>query len=282
MSVSEFNPKVHKTANGAPYLTEAGVALKAQTRFNARDAGAFLGGFGVESDFAEYLNDPDALADADGLVKFAGQLCYLSFGPKRTWNKDASKYFDNIKRQGHGSVLEHASFTLLFWGIDRACTHELVRHRHMSFSQVSQRYVGAETLRFVMRPEFQGDDARSRELASEFKFAIERAMESYLSATAHLRGDDESTTAARKAIRQAARYCLPNCAEAPILVTGNARAWRGLIDQRATVHADLPIRDAAVKALKILRAAAPLCFEDYEIFTAADGREAALSPYKKV
>src|SRR5699024_2849058 len=149
-----------------------------------------------------------------------------------------------------------------------SCTHELVRHRHMGFSQVSQRYVGAETLRFVMRPEFQGDMA----LEAKFFDLIDGARREYLRAAAFLAdGGGERTTAARKAIRQAARHCLPNCAEAPILVTGNARAWRGLIDQRATVYADLPIRDLAVKTLRALMDAAPLCFSDYEIYTADDG-----------
>ena len=52
------------------------------------------------------------------------------------------EYLDNIKKQGHGSVLEHANYSLLLEGVSRSLTHELVRHRAgFAYSQLSQRYV---------------------------------------------------------------------------------------------------------------------------------------------
>lgn len=42
---------------------------------------------------------------------------------------------------GHYSTVEHIQFTFAIQNVSRACTHQLVRHRHMSFSQKSQRYV---------------------------------------------------------------------------------------------------------------------------------------------
>lgn len=232
----------------------------------------------------------------NGVAHFSGN-CYASFGEKRTKNADADRYFANLKRSGHWSVLEHASFTFLLWGIDRTCTHELVRHRHGSFSQVSQRYVGPEALRFVLRPEKWVDDAawaddEARRLLvamrRAFERGIDRAASNYARAIATLdalaaRGHPDlaadDATARRKRVRQVARDMLPNCVEAPIDVTGNARMWRGFIDKRATVHADLPIRDVAVKVLRILRRVAPLCFNDYEVYTADDGREAARTEF---
>lgn len=49
-----------------------------------------------------------------------------------------------IKRvigSGHYSTIEHIQLTFAIQNVSRACTHQLVRHRHMSFSQKSQRYV---------------------------------------------------------------------------------------------------------------------------------------------
>jgi thymidylate synthase (FAD) len=71
-----------------------------------------------------------------------------------------SDYLRHIKESGHGSVLEHVNYSLLIWGVSRALTHELVRHRAgFGFSQVSQRYVAGKHLRFVETPATQFDEA---------------------------------------------------------------------------------------------------------------------------
>src|SRR5687767_15694217 len=69
-------------------------------------------------------------------------------------------YLENIKKQGHGSVLEHANYSLLLEGISRSLTHELVRHRAgFAYSQLSQRYVDESEANFVMPPATTGDEA---------------------------------------------------------------------------------------------------------------------------
>jgi thymidylate synthase (FAD) len=45
--------------------------------------------------------------DAERLAEFAGRLCYMS--QKNPANRETREYLGNIKRQGHGSVLEHAN-----------------------------------------------------------------------------------------------------------------------------------------------------------------------------
>src|SRR5947199_5674982 len=50
-------------------------------------------------------------------------------------NRSTADYLENIKKQGHGSVLEHAVYVLLIEGISRSCSHELVRHRAGSRSE---------------------------------------------------------------------------------------------------------------------------------------------------
>ena len=67
-------------------------------------------------------------------------------------NKEPSKDFNTaqVKRalrcleEGHTSVFEHVYVTFRVEDISRACSHQLVRHRHMNFCQESQRYVNHE------------------------------------------------------------------------------------------------------------------------------------------
>lgn len=65
--------------------------------------------------------------DGERLAEFAGRLCYMS--QKNPANRTTRDYLENIKKQGHGSVLEHANYSLLLEGVSRSLTHELVRHR---------------------------------------------------------------------------------------------------------------------------------------------------------
>jgi thymidylate synthase (FAD) len=170
------NPEVYETKTGLTYLREPGVAVLSVPRVEFTGLQSFLNGFHRELQFYQYLNDPTPLEPAESLCKVAGQLCYLSFGPNRTTNEFAEAYFQNIKESGHGSVLEHANISVLMWGVSRSLTHELVRHRAgFGFSQVSQRYVGGKTLRFVERPEYAND----KFLHDLFEDRIERTQREY-------------------------------------------------------------------------------------------------------
>ncbi|MDQ3673755.1 MAG: FAD-dependent thymidylate synthase, partial [Gemmatimonadota bacterium] len=64
--------------------------------------------------------------DGERLAEFAGRLCYMS--QKNPAKRATRDYLENIKKQGHGSVLEHANYSLLLEGVSRSLTHELVRH----------------------------------------------------------------------------------------------------------------------------------------------------------
>jgi thymidylate synthase (FAD) len=49
--------------------------------------------------------------DGEKLAEFAGRLCYMS--QKNPASRNTREYLENIKKQGHGSVLEHATYSLL-------------------------------------------------------------------------------------------------------------------------------------------------------------------------
>lgn len=269
----EKAPDIYWTSSGTPYLRDAGAAPISIPSFYPAAVAPFIESFGgdtfeaaayVDDFYVENRIDEFKLSDADAVAKFAGQLCYLSFGEGRTKNDEAKKYMDNIKAQYHGSVFEHANMTFLFWGIDRSVTHELVRHRAgFGYSQVSQRYVSGKTLRFVSRPEHRDSD----KLQARFERWIDLAREEYDERAELLKQvintENLSKTEARKAVNQAARACLPNETEAPIVVTANVRAWRHFLEMRASKHADRPIRGLAMKTYRSLARIAPLLFDDY-------------------
>jgi thymidylate synthase (FAD) len=279
---------VHHTPGGTSYLQVPGVVTLARPQTNPTGLAGFLDGFNTSLGFSQYLDDPTTLPESSQLCKIAGQTCYMSFGPKRTMNENASRYFENLKSSGHGSVFEHANFSLLLYGVSRSLTHELIRHRAgMGFSQLSQRYVSGRMLRFVERPEYR-DDAQ---LHTQFEQRIDRAAEEYAQLTKRLlemqkEGSTilsaEARTDLRKKVQQAARSVLPNETEAPIVVTGNVRSWRHVIEMRADAHAETEIRELAVRIFLCLHLADPILFGDYAIEQLADGTHAVTTTYRKV
>jgi len=52
---------------------------------------------------------------------------------------EVSKWLTELVKRGHGSPLEHSLYVFEVV-CSRVCSHQLVRHRHASFTQLSQRY----------------------------------------------------------------------------------------------------------------------------------------------
>ena len=218
--------------------------------------------------------------DADGgeaLAEFAGRACYQSWRKPNPATATNSGYLRHILEVGHLSVLEHGSVTFYITGISRSLTHELIRHRHFSYSQLSQRYVPERDAAMV-EPEVIAEDPK---LHAKFVAASEAGVAAYNELLAGLEkkfADAPSGTLRRKQARQAARAVLPNATETRIVVTGNYRAWRHFIAMRATEAADVEIRALAVECLRQLQKAAANVFEDFTISTLPDGTEVASSP----
>ncbi len=230
----------------------------------------------------EFLAPPDVPwnTDADGgsaLVEFAGRACYQSWSKPNPRTATNASYITHIIDVGHFSVLEHASVSVYITGISRSCTHELIRHRHFSYSQLSQRYVPADDAQVVLPPGLEGDP----ELQELFLAAADASRAAYAELLTRLEAkltDIPNPTLRRKQARQAARAVLPNATETRVVVTGNYRAWRHFIAMRASEHADLEIRRLAIACLRQLVEVAPAVFADFEITTFADGSEVATSP----
>lgn len=218
--------------------------------------------------------------DGERLAEFAGRLCYMS--QRNPANRTTREYLENILKQGHGSVLEHANYSLLLEGISRSLTHELVRHRAgFAYSQLSQRYVDESQAAFVVPPAIIGDEA----LEGAWRAQMEGAQASYVALVNDLMQRYSwvaDKVHRRKMAREAARGVLPNSTETKIVVTGNVRAWRTMLELRCGEGAEQEIRRLGLLVLRTMQAEVPAFFGDFEIYEAEDRREAARPGYHKV
>ncbi|MEO8889814.1 MAG: FAD-dependent thymidylate synthase [Jatrophihabitantaceae bacterium] len=227
---------------------------------------------------------PDDVAwdtDADGgqaLAEFAGRACYQSWSKPNPTTATNAGYLRHILEVGHLSVLEHGTVSFYLTGVSRSLTHELIRHRHFSYSQLSQRFVPERDGSMVEPDVIAGDP----ELHARFVEAGEASMRAYDELLAGLEAKFAGTadaTLRRKQARQAARSVLPNASETRIVVTGNYRAWRHFVGMRASEHADVEIRVLAIACLRELQQLAPNVFADFEVTVLPDGTQIASSPF---
>lgn len=204
-------------------------------------------------DDEEYLT-----TDSDWLAEFAGRACYQSWdkpNPKTRANKD---YLANIIRQQHFSVLEHGSATFYITGVSRNLTHELIRHRHLSFSEVSQRYVDVSTFGPVDPPLYVERDFSVAGWGGEATYTS--MVRNYETSYDVWKGMGYS----RKEAREAARCELPSSMETRIVVTGNHRSWREVLEKRGSLAADREIRELVVELYTHLQGIAPGIYQDFK------------------
>ncbi len=220
----------------------------------------------IVSDIPGFIREPDTdRADADLTAEEAGRLCYLSGhrpNPKTAANPD---YLLNIQNERHYSVLGHAAATFYIEGISRNCTHEIIRHRWFTFSEVSQRYVDVYKLGESLHPglsAWMSTNAENDDGRQEMLTIVDRVTkDAYRIITDEL---IRHHGYGPKQARQAARWVLPGGTETKILMSGNLRAWRDFLSQRLTPHADDEIRAVALETYKILKAEFPGSFQDFD------------------
>lgn len=216
--------------------------------------------------------------DGEALVEFAGRACYETWNKPNPQTADNEAYLRHVLEVGHVALFEHATATIYIRGLSRSCAQELTRHRHFSFSQLSQRFVPDSANNVVAPAAIREDE----ELLKLFDTAVDQSRQAYNDLLGALEAKTEGEPNAllrRKQARQAARAVLPNATETRIVVTGNYRTWRHFIGMRATEHADAEIRELAVSCLRELRKVAPNAFADFDIGTLRDGSVVASSPY---
>lgn len=193
---------------------------------------------------------------AESLCEYAGRGCYESFGRPNAATATTSDYLARtVFDQGHGSILEHATVTLLFSGVSRSWLTEMERHRHLSWSVASQRYIDSTTFGAVMPPAIRDADDLTQTM---WETAVDNAVRDYSIIVADLQG----AGLPRKQAREAARSVLPNSLETRGVVTGNLRAWLNIIPLRTAPGADREMQEVAGMISDRLATIAPTIFKE--------------------
>ena len=141
--------------------------------------------------------------------------------------KDPIKLVQHLYKGGHHSVFEHIYFTFKIEGISRACSHQLVRHRHCSFTQRSQRYCSEDGFGYVVPPSM---------LSTYFDSHIDDLRDLY-QRYQRLGYPNED-----------ARYLLPNACTTSLYLSCNLRELIHMANERLCSRAQWEIRDL-VKAM---------------------------------
>ena len=136
--------------------------------------------------------------------------------------KNAMGLVKHLYNNGHHSVMEHIYFTFKIEGISRACSHQLVRHRHCSFTQRSQRYCSEDGFEFVTPPTVDTDSLKgSMEVIAMW-------YEDYQDSGAP---------------NEDARYILPNACATSLYLSCNLRELIHMANERLCARAQWEIRD---------------------------------------
>lgn len=173
------------------------------------------------------------------IVENATRVCYKSEDKIREGS--AEKLIKGVIKAKHFGCIEHVSLTVKFI-CDRACSHQLVRHRLMSFNQKSQRYCKEDNLE-VIKPEGLKNTSIWLESCRQAENAYAELIR---------RGEKP----------EVARGVLPNSTATEIYVTANLREWRHFFELRCDRTAQKDIRMLALELLCQMFEKYPVFFED--------------------
>jgi thymidylate synthase (FAD) len=200
------------------------------------------------------------VSDLDHLAEFAGRACYKSWSRPNLATDQNDTYLANVIRDQHVNVFEHSTVSFYVQGVSRSMLLELERHRHVSFSVESQRYVDQSkshpvedgpAIPPIFRDEFPDLEAMLRDRYTDSMADYEWAVDTMVA-----KGVD------RKTARGAARAFLPESTPTDYIITANLTAWRYVIGKRWHAAADSEIREFAELVLEELRKVAPNSVQD--------------------
>lgn len=204
----------------------------------------------------------------EGGITALKRIEYLGRISHRTEDKQTDDSYirflnEVVIKHGDWSICEHAYATVIF-RVDRGLTHEIVRHRHFSYTQESTRFVrygGKQVpeLEFVLPHEFGRCQMDPKEYtrsykyaASDFSWACAEAEKSYYMML-------------ENGIRpQEARSVLPNALASTLAMTGNLRAWRWFFLARTTQETHPDLRAVTTPLLETFKQRIPILYQDVE------------------
>jgi thymidylate synthase (FAD) len=188
--------------------------------------------------------------EPDELVAAAARICYSDVTASDLLERESAQLskglLAELRRSGHHSPFEHASFTFAVEGLSRVASHQLVRHRVASFSQQSQRYVRMDEPGAVVLPPTVAARSEAKVI---FEQQAKAAHEVY------------RRLVAMGVPAEDARFILPHGWETRLVLTMNARELHHFFALRLCRRAQWEIRNLARLMLAACRAAAPVIFK---------------------
>lgn len=142
------------------------------------------------------------------------------------------KLVEHCYKNGHLSVMEHIYFTFKIEGISRACSHQLVRHRHCSFTQRSQRYCSEDGFGYVTPPTI------AEECFSDDMKTLNKWYNGYQTGGSVPNED--------------ARYLLPNACETSLYLSCNLRELIHMANERLCMRAQWEIRELVQQMVSLV------------------------------
>ena len=177
------------------------------------------------------------------IATYAG-ICYdADTSPDRN-----EKRVQSIMKQRHLATLRFAYATFKVEGVSRVCSHQLVRHPHISVLQRSQRYCREGDQPVIIPESIAASNARS--IYGTAMHMATRAYEDMLAAG--IRKED-------------ARFVLPQGASTELYVTGNFQAFHDFLIRRLDKHAQWEARLVATMIYGYLRNVAPNIFNEMSL-----------------
>lgn len=190
----------------------------------------------------------------------AMRTCYYKGTPNEMFkNKDSytqeekEKLVKKVISSHHESPLEHLCFTIAISGIDRNCSHQLVRTRHASYSQQSLRYTNIleecslEDLSLYINK--QKSVEQGIKLASKYFTDVDE--NNYIHYLSSIR---EYIKAVKNGVKKEdARNLLCSNIRTNIVVSINARSLINFLGHRTCSRAQRPIRILANKIIKCIK-----------------------------
>lgn len=169
---------------------------------------------------------------AQALLWAAAKTCKSKETPEDLFfgeQEDPQRLLKALWDAGHYSVFEHASITFAVSGISRTCLAQLSRHRHISLSVQSQRYVASND------PAIPGTLPVSVEMNPQ-------ATEVYMAAWVDVsRACDQ--LAKLGVPQEDVRFLYPGGTTTNLVLTCNLRAYSELRDKRTVKGAQWEIKD---------------------------------------
>lgn len=141
----------------------------------------------------------------------------------------------HLYRNGHHSVFEHIYFTFKIEGISRACSHQLVRHRHCSFTQRSQRYCSEDGFGVVIPTTIAKVDVKGGYMGLVDTIAENYEELQYIG----IPNED-------------ARYVLPNACETSLYLSCNLRELIHMSNERLCMRAQWEIRELVKQMVSLV------------------------------